>query len=157
MEGGADFGDLGFQNAREDEPAVGAEFFEQAGGGGDEEFAVEVGQNDIGLLKFPGALGVGHREIDFFAPVRVDIFFRHADADGIEIERLDGVGSEFFRSDGEDSGARSCVECCPFRWQAGGDVAEEAQAGRRRRVVAGSEGHSRWQEDRTVGLRVACE
>ena len=63
----------------------------------------------------------------------------------------------FIRRDGEDSCARSRVEGGPVWREGGDDVAEEAEAGRRRRVVAGAEGHSRWQKDRTVGLRVACE
>ena len=47
---------------------------------GDEEFAVRVGQNGMGSLELPGALSVGHREGDFFAAGRADIFFRHAAA-----------------------------------------------------------------------------
>jgi hypothetical protein len=34
----------------------------------------------MGSLELPGALGVGHREGNFFAAVRADIFFRHAAA-----------------------------------------------------------------------------
>jgi hypothetical protein len=34
----------------------------------------------MGSLELPGALGVGDREGDFFAPVCADIFFRHASA-----------------------------------------------------------------------------
>lgn len=108
-------------------------------------------------MEFSGALGVGHRESDFFATVRVDIFLRHADADGIEVERLDGGSSEFFRCDGQNPGSRPRVESGLFHWQGGVDIAEQTQAARSRRVVSGAERHSRRQKNRPLGLKVVLK
>ena len=108
-------------------------------------------------MEFPRAAGVGHGKSDFFAMVRVDIFLRHADADGIEVERLDGGRSEFFRCDGQNPGSRSRIKRGPFHWRGGGDIAEQTQATRRRRVVPGAERHPRWQKNRTLGLWVVLK
>ena len=50
FEGGADFGGLAHEDSREDKMPAGLEFFGKAGSGGDEEFAVEIREDDIGLL-----------------------------------------------------------------------------------------------------------
>ena len=102
---------------------AGLEFFGKAGSGGDEEFAIEIRKDDIGFLKRADALGVGDREGDFSAAVRLGVFFGNADADRIEVEGLHGGGAKFFRCDGKNASSGSGIERPPDSREIGGDIA----------------------------------
>ena len=131
-----------------------AEFFDQARRGGDEEFAEEVGENDVGFLELLRVAGVGLGEGDFTAPVVSGVFLCDAEADWIEVECFNGGGSEFFGGDGEDAGTGARVEGAPARGQGGGEIAKNPQAGGGGGVVAGAKGHACRNEDCGVWPRI---
>ena len=133
------------------------EFFGEAGSGGDEEFAVEIGEDDIGFLKRTDAAGIRDGEGDFSAAIGLGIFFGNPDADRIEVEGFHSGGAEFFRCDGKNASASADIECPPARGEIGNDIAQKAKAGRRRRVVAGSKGHTGGNENVAHGICRSAE
>ena len=136
---------------------AGLEFFGEAGSGGDEEFAVEIGEDDIGFLKCADAARIRHGEGDFPASVCLRVFLGNSNADGIEVEGLHGRGAEFFRCDGKNASAGADIERPPFSGEIRSDIAQEAQAGRRRCVVAGPKSHAGGNENVAPGIFCSAE
>ena len=157
FEGGADFGGLAHEDSREDKMPAGLEFFGKAGSGGDEEFAVEIREDDIGLLKRADALGVGDREGDFPTAIGLGVFFGNPDADGIEVEGFHRRGTEFLRRDGKNPCASAGIERPPASGEMGNNIAKKAQTCRRRCMVAGPKSHAGGNENVALGVCRSAE
>lgn len=97
---------------------------------------VRFPMQDIGLVDVNGAGTVG-------AGIRL----RDADARLIVVESLDLSGSKSGRGDGKNPRPRSRIDRRPSRRDVLRNIAQHAQAARRGRVIAGSERHSRWNQN----------
>ena len=141
-ETGADFVRLFAKDAGKDQPAAIGEFAREAGSGREEEFAEEIGEDDIRPVEQGDFPGVGFCDFDPAASVVFRVLLGNAHADGVEIKGLDCRGPEFFGGNAEDPAPGPGIDRAPAFGKIPSRVAEKAEAGGGRRVFAGAEGHA---------------